>query len=40
MIDWAFVLKGKLNEALDDVAKNGDPIPITRDDTIIYADDN
>ncbi len=39
-INWAIVLKGKLNEALDDVDKNGDPIPITQDDTIIYADDN
>jgi hypothetical protein len=38
--NWAFVSKGKLNEALDDVDNNGDPIPITQDDTIIYADDN
>ncbi len=40
MINWAFVSKDKLNDALDDVDKNGDPIPITQDDAIVYASDN
>jgi hypothetical protein len=39
-INWAFVSKDKLNDALDDVDKNGDLIPITQDDAIIYASDN
>jgi hypothetical protein len=39
-INWAFASKDKLNDLLDDVDKNGDPIPITQDDVVVYKNDN
>jgi hypothetical protein len=35
-INWAFASKEKLDNALDDVNKNGNPIPITQDNAIVY----
>ncbi len=39
-INWAFVSKEKQNNTLDDVDKNGVPVPITQDDAIMYTTDN